>query len=306
MENKKRAKNFSCDEVKILLELVKEKRDILGSKKSDSISNREKYDSWKEIERRFNLLSGETFRNFKILRGKYENLKKTFKKKSLEEKHEENYIDSDGLNKSVTLTDPPEGIFTVSQAVAEGLPDLTVTEAETEEPVESEAIVHDEAVVHDEAIVVNSDDCDINSCVEVVYLNSFDKSGRVEESKSVSTNKLIKEAFTAVNTPAVDRGQMKNLKGRPISSLSKVLGKKNKNVRNFDRIAARQNINLSSAKYELIKIQKQIFEQQLIFNSQEHALKIEEHKLKIESLKLDMKLKQIEIEVKEKSLIDKL
>jgi hypothetical protein len=67
--------------------------------------------------------------------------------------------------------------------------------------------------------------------------------------------------------------------------------KPNRKVRIFDRALASKKIDmLASAKDELIKIQKQIFEEQLAFQRVEQKLKLEEHKLKIESLKLDIKI----------------
>ncbi|KAI4466240.1 myb/sant-like dna-binding domain [Holotrichia oblita] len=50
-------------------------------KRTDTDNNRKKTDTWKAIEKEFNSLSGQTFRDVNVLKNKYEHIKKRTKKK---------------------------------------------------------------------------------------------------------------------------------------------------------------------------------------------------------------------------------
>ncbi|KAI4469096.1 hypothetical protein MML48_2g00005915 [Holotrichia oblita] len=81
-ENIKRSNNFSNSEgCRLLIELVEKNKDIIECKRTDTDNNRKKTDTWKAIENEFNSLSGQTFRDVKVLKNKYENIKKRTKKK---------------------------------------------------------------------------------------------------------------------------------------------------------------------------------------------------------------------------------
>ncbi|RZF43785.1 hypothetical protein LSTR_LSTR006326 [Laodelphax striatellus] len=84
MEEKKRSKNFS-NEIQLLLKLVRQKK-FLECKKNDVVLQKDKLLVWKKLENDLNNLSGEVFCYMKILKGKYENIKKNSKKRSSEEK----------------------------------------------------------------------------------------------------------------------------------------------------------------------------------------------------------------------------
>nr|CAH7748884.1 unnamed protein product [Callosobruchus chinensis] len=86
MESKKRATNFSANEESLLIELVKKYRNIIECKKSDTNALRRKTETWINVAKEFNSLSGVVYREANILRSKYENLKKRAKYKFAEEK----------------------------------------------------------------------------------------------------------------------------------------------------------------------------------------------------------------------------
>ncbi|KAM7354510.1 uncharacterized protein ACRADG_006160 [Cochliomyia hominivorax] len=79
-ERNKRSSNFSTKEVKYLIQLVDNRKDIIESKKTDRNTSEEKVKAWVEIEEEFNAVF-EDFRSFKVLKTKYENLKKNVKRK---------------------------------------------------------------------------------------------------------------------------------------------------------------------------------------------------------------------------------
>lgn len=75
----KRCANFSAIEVDMLLELVKDHKDILECKKTDKISSDGKINCWKKISEKFNA-TNQVFKSVESLKSKYENLKKAAKK----------------------------------------------------------------------------------------------------------------------------------------------------------------------------------------------------------------------------------
>lgn len=82
----KRSANFSCAEINFLLELVEKRKSIIECKKTDRTTSEEKLESWKDLAKDFNARYGENYRTDKVLRTKYENLKKTAKKNFSEDK----------------------------------------------------------------------------------------------------------------------------------------------------------------------------------------------------------------------------
>lgn len=79
-ERTKRSSNFSTKEVKYLIQLVNNKKDIIESKKTDRTTSEEKVKAWVEIEEEFNAVF-EDYRSYKVLKTKYENMKKNVKRK---------------------------------------------------------------------------------------------------------------------------------------------------------------------------------------------------------------------------------
>ncbi|XP_018568414.1 uncharacterized protein LOC108908762 [Anoplophora glabripennis] len=84
--NNKRSNNFSKNEERILLDIVYKHKEIIECKKTDTVMNRKKVEIWVGITKEFNAVSGETFRDAKTLKNKYENLKKRTKHKAAEER----------------------------------------------------------------------------------------------------------------------------------------------------------------------------------------------------------------------------
>ncbi|KAL1493681.1 hypothetical protein ABEB36_009376 [Hypothenemus hampei] len=78
---KKRTNNFTEAEVNVLVDLVKKYSDIIECKKSDTVTNADKASAWQKITNLFNSKFGNKHRDQKILKTKYDNLKKITKKK---------------------------------------------------------------------------------------------------------------------------------------------------------------------------------------------------------------------------------
>ncbi|KAG5871184.1 hypothetical protein JTB14_020150 [Gonioctena quinquepunctata] len=78
----KRICNFSKVETDTSMTLVKKYKDVVECKKSDTVKWKEKLKAWEEITKEFNLILDQNpQRTSKNLRNKYENIKKTSKKK---------------------------------------------------------------------------------------------------------------------------------------------------------------------------------------------------------------------------------
>lgn len=80
---RKRSPNYTYHECVLLLELVDKNKDILNIKRFDGESVRQKESVWDSITVEFNEVSDQGYRDKKELRSKYDNLKKTLKKKIL-------------------------------------------------------------------------------------------------------------------------------------------------------------------------------------------------------------------------------
>ncbi|ERL86664.1 hypothetical protein D910_04070 [Dendroctonus ponderosae] len=81
--DKKRCTNFSKDEVEILMDLVETHRHVIERKKTDTVTNAAKAAEWRTIATTFNAICG-TGRTGKMLRSKWDSLKKSTKKEYAE------------------------------------------------------------------------------------------------------------------------------------------------------------------------------------------------------------------------------
>ncbi|KAJ3646189.1 hypothetical protein Zmor_023786 [Zophobas morio] len=99
-----RAPNFTKSEENLLLSLVSKYKNILECKLSNTDANQKKNQCWKKIEVEFNFLSGQTFRDHKVLKKKYDNIKKRTTKKFADEKA---YVGGTGggSQQSIEVTD---------------------------------------------------------------------------------------------------------------------------------------------------------------------------------------------------------
>ncbi|XP_017474295.1 PREDICTED: myb/SANT-like DNA-binding domain-containing protein 3 [Rhagoletis zephyria] len=78
----KRSNNFSAAEIESLLEIVEKHKKIIECKKSDAVTTLMKNKEWKTISEEFNSGSSASFRDEKVLKTKYYNLKKEMRKKA--------------------------------------------------------------------------------------------------------------------------------------------------------------------------------------------------------------------------------
>lgn len=79
-KKRERALNFSKEEVHLLVTLVLQNAHIIESKKNDAVTWKAKSAMWERIAIQFNATSGSTYRNSKVLRLKYDVLKRDLKK----------------------------------------------------------------------------------------------------------------------------------------------------------------------------------------------------------------------------------
>lgn len=83
--SRKRSGNFTYEETQLLINQVKKYKNVIESRKTDHLTSGAKKRAWQAIEESFNSESG-AHRDWKVLKSKYDNLKKVSKKKFAEEK----------------------------------------------------------------------------------------------------------------------------------------------------------------------------------------------------------------------------
>ncbi|KAK7789174.1 hypothetical protein R5R35_009941 [Gryllus longicercus] len=112
MEKRTRSANFTIAEREILLEIVKENRNLIENKGTSDVSNREKNIGWSIVEEEFNASSIVTKRSAKCLRKCWENLKKAARKSVAAEK-EEIFRTGGGLPKAAVRDTILEGVLSL-------------------------------------------------------------------------------------------------------------------------------------------------------------------------------------------------
>ncbi|XP_049302055.1 myb/SANT-like DNA-binding domain-containing protein 3 [Bactrocera dorsalis] len=78
--------NFSENDVNLLLAIIEQHKNVIESKKSDTFTVDVKNKAWLKIQEEYNSRTSSSFRDEKMLRTKYYNMKKELKKKVAAEK----------------------------------------------------------------------------------------------------------------------------------------------------------------------------------------------------------------------------
>lgn len=92
---RERSANFTLEEVKLLLQLIRPHISILENKKTDNSTNKKKYAVWREIERSFNAVNSEkVLRSWKTLKFKFDGIKKA-RRRAIQQKQRPNKNEGD-------------------------------------------------------------------------------------------------------------------------------------------------------------------------------------------------------------------
>lgn len=305
----KRSKNFKQSEIELLLNLVSEVKNVLECKKTDHVSQREKDDAWRKIEEKFNQQSGVYYREWKTLKMKYENLKKSSKKAWADEKK---YVCGTGggpnLPGIITQTD-----IKVKEIVGD-LPicgntsiydsDRTAGETGVFYDSENTLVVYQDDIESSNDVdlsLTNEASCssalpnEVNFCVPLVGSESAKKAQKIQTNtqQDNATNKRCIEEDEGFGS----KFSMKELKSTVSSSLKVTKNKKSP----FESSVAGKKIEvLSKAKTELVDLQYKVFEQQMKQQHEEHELRkkclLEKHEEELKLLKLKVKIAEKELQ----------
>lgn len=124
MENKvkrERAINFTSNEIRILIYIVLKYVNAIENKQTHSVSWKEKDTRWISVAEEFNSLSGSIHRTAKVLRLKYDVIKRNLKKKSARNK-QEIFKTGGGIAVIETFTDSEQKLYQILELSVEGLP----------------------------------------------------------------------------------------------------------------------------------------------------------------------------------------
>lgn len=121
MSTHKREPNFTSSETELLTALVKKYANILENKQTDVVNNKIKEETWCKLAKEFNSSSAIHVRNPKTLRAKYENLKKSLKRKCGDHRRSM-YGTGGGPPHDLNLTNEENIILELAGPSVEGLP----------------------------------------------------------------------------------------------------------------------------------------------------------------------------------------
>lgn len=280
-EKNKRSKNFSDREIDLLLDLVKERKNILENKKTDAVTTRDKENCWKEISNEFNQRSGKFERNWTELRMKYSNLKKTCKKKFSEEKKYSTDTGG-GPSKPSTITSVDFEIKSMLGDQVEGMESNFDSDFIALQGTNQTEVM--EIAPQNEAQLMECHQLDgfPVTVIEIPASTSSTKDEEVQESENLSNK--------------INWGDIKNIR-QPVSKKLKI--KKNIHTNIENSAVGKKIVNLAGEKAKLLELQKEVLQKQLQFSEEEHKLKMknmeEEHHLKLELLQLKIKCAKNEL-----------
>lgn len=110
-EKRKRSCNFQLSETRLLVDTVLPFKDTIENKANDSFNIQEKNHAWEKIAAIFNAVGcGEVHRNPKVLKLKYEGIKKLLRRKLAEHKREM-YVSGRETMSPIKMEDYEEKMF---------------------------------------------------------------------------------------------------------------------------------------------------------------------------------------------------
>lgn len=118
-EGEHRFGKFKDSEINLIMKLISKYKNIIENKKTDAVMWKQKQVTWEQITKEFNAINGTT-RSSKNIKCKYENLKKSAKKKFAVEKRNV-YKTGGGTDQPVNITHTDEKIKQIIGISVEGL-----------------------------------------------------------------------------------------------------------------------------------------------------------------------------------------
>lgn len=293
MEKAKRAVNFTNSECEILLSLVEKHINIIENKQTDAVMWKEKNRIWDLLTIEFNSLSKETVRTAKMLRTKYDLMKKMAKKELAEER--ELLKTGDG---------PPKRISSFTNRIRQ-LINMSVEGLSNSLNSDTAEVTNSNSSTTNVTVDISDFPSDIEN--GVVNTNNWSSWSTVTIKQSVSQHLQVPETNSVCNNEnVISLDTEDNANGIPVNSSNLNLHDSdksmsesnftennsvtqiNKKTVNFKKKKSTSSTNkkrkkfslLADAKLELVKLLNQILKTEV-----ENKLKAEKEKLKIENLK---------------------
>lgn len=118
---RERAVNFTELEVRFLVDIALKFSVIIENKKTDAVTSKEKNKAWDDIATKFNAVTGCVNRSAKVLRLKYDSIKRNIKQKNSKNKLEI-FKTGGGSAEIQPFTDYEEKLIDYITLTVEGLP----------------------------------------------------------------------------------------------------------------------------------------------------------------------------------------
>ncbi|XP_014292465.1 myb/SANT-like DNA-binding domain-containing protein 4 isoform X1 [Halyomorpha halys] len=297
-----RAANFTKEEESLLLKLVSSHSDVIENKKIDAVSNSLKVQEWEQIEKEFNSqncgIKGQESRDALSLKRKYENIKKSVKKKLSGLKIN---LTKNGPEESVVLSDEQTQLLQVIVPQVTGFQNT----------------YGDDESAHDNQIDQNKDNeigTDSYAVVDGVKVESIEATESFETPTSTSSPQLLVSSSDTVQPsvgpasklPKATSSNFQYFDPMQLSSLDRSSHpelRTRKRNRPLDKMAAWVASKADIAQQEQIfkkelheqkkrhleeehNLRKQMLEQQLRHAEEQHSWLREEHLEKMKQIKL--------------------
>lgn len=257
MADSKRSANFSEAETKLLLKLISKYSNIIECKKTDSATWRDKEEAWKKLTDEFNSIIGSTPRCTKNLKCKYDNVKKSAKKKLAAEKIEI-YKTGGGVAKPMNITDTESMVIELVGVSCTGL----------------------EAVNDSDDIPVAENKANMSRPTDDSTACSWKNWCPADLRKQVSQPLLVEESEE--NDLPSNTDERNSIKRKKTSSA--------KNDLTID--CRKKYSELSSARMELIKLQQESVKQEMAMRKEDCDMKRAEHNLRMDLMKRKSQLEE--------------
>lgn len=119
-----RTTNFTCHETRTLVQLILKYGNTLENKRTDAVCWKDKEEAWKNLADEFNAEIGFCSRTIKILKTKYEAIKRNLRKKIASNNFEKYKKTGGGFAQPIHFSDYEMILMPLLSINVEGLPSL--------------------------------------------------------------------------------------------------------------------------------------------------------------------------------------
>ncbi|XP_070160053.1 myb/SANT-like DNA-binding domain-containing protein 3 [Polyergus mexicanus] len=301
-KKRERGSNFSNKEIELLVLIIQEFKNIIKCKKTDALTWRDKDATWEKVAKAFNSNSSEVFRSKKTLKAKYEDIKKSIKKK-LAHNRMEQFKSGGGKPELRPLTGIEESILSMLPSSIEGLPSIWDSDQSLDTYIEMNSMgTNNNIHVDNIHLEINSPTRSLDTEIDIDFLMNNENKENNGETKTSDNEENNRECKKKRNTT----GGITTYKETGVSILRKIIApelRTNKRLKKMhQQIPHETSDRDQDMKEELHEIRMKILKKELEIKESQFFADLELNEKRLKAATVENEIRVLQKQIKEAEL----